>query len=195
MTRRVLVAVSAALLATVVLTACAPGSSTNPDPTGAPPDSLPAEPSGATPTGTPDPDANAADPTCETIIPGTTATDFLSIGWTSQSEPFRIGATEVSGGILCKWSDGSATADRVQMFGWAPIDDAAASTAVRDLTGSGWKREEGENGQVYITENPEWLGGRGVDGYGITYLFGDGWVKVADTKQSLVLIDWPRTQR
>lgn len=27
------------------------------------------------------------------------------------------------------------------------------------------------------------------EGYGMTYLFGDGWVKVADTKQGLVLVE------
>ncbi len=32
----------------------------------------------------------------------------------------------------------------------------------------------------------------GVDGYGLTYLFGDGWVKLADTRQSLILVDTPR---
>ncbi|MEL4419945.1 hypothetical protein, partial [Shewanella algae] len=65
-----------------------------------------AETPAATPTDTPD--AEAADPTCETIILSSTAADFRSIGWKAQSEPFRVGATEVPDGILCKWSDGSA---------------------------------------------------------------------------------------
>ena len=30
------------------------------------------------------------------------------------------------------------------------------------------------------------------EGYGLTYLFGDGWVKYADTKQSIALVEWPR---
>ncbi len=186
-------AVAASLLVAGALSACAPNTAPPPAATAAPADTAP--PTTPDPSPTVDGGAEAADPTCETIILRSTATDFRSLGWTAQSETFRIGATEVRDGILCKWSDGSATADRVQMFGWAPIDESAAEKAQNDLVGSGWKREEGSNGEVYVTENPEWLGGRGADGYGITYLFGDGWVKVADTKQSLVLIDWPPTQR
>lgn len=190
--RRTLAAASAALLTALVLTACTPTAAApttpSPVPTG---DS--AETPAATPTDTPD--AEAADPTCETIILSSTAADFRSIGWKAQSEPFRVGATEVPDGILCKWCDGSATAAGVQMFGWAPIDATAADKAERDLVAAGWKREDAANGDVYVTENPEWLAGRGVDGYGITYLFGEGFVKVADTKQSLVLIDWPPSQR
>lgn len=192
MTRRLGTA-AAVVLAAMALTACAPTSGPAPTPSTTATDAAP----GATPAATPTdgPDAAAADPTCETIILSSTAADFASIGWKSQSEPFRVGATEVPGGILCKWSTGAATADRVQMFGWAPIEDSAARTAESDLVSSGWKREDGADGEVYVTENPEWLGGRGVDGYGITYLFGSGYVKVADTKQSLVLIDWPPAQR
>lgn len=186
-------AVAASLLLAGVLSACAPDTAPAP-----PADAGPTE---AAPSATPSPsstdagDADAADPTCETIILRSTAADFQSLGWTAQTETFRIGATEVRDGILCKWSDGSATADRVQMFGWAPVDESTAAETQTDLVSAGWKREEGSDGEVYVTENPDWLGGRGVDGYGITYLFGDGWVKVADTKQSLVLIDWPPAQR
>ncbi|MCC4249383.1 MULTISPECIES: hypothetical protein [Microbacterium] len=188
MRRRVAAATTAALLVAAVLSACAPNAAPQPAPTAAPTEAAPAETPEPTPTEIP---ADDADPTCETIIPRTTAADFRSIGWAPQTEVFRAGATEVPDGILCKWSDGSATADRVQMFGWAPIEASMAEKVERELVSSGWKREEGANGEVYVTENPDWLGGRGVDGYGITYLFGDGFVKVADTKQSLVLIDWP----
>jgi hypothetical protein len=190
--RRALVATTAALVIVVTLTACAPDASAPMTPSATPTANTTA-PTDAAPTDAPD--AGTADPTCESIILASTAADFTSIGWKPQSEPFRVGATEVPDGILCKWSEGSATADRVQMFGWAPIDDTAADKAEDDLLASGWKREDGANGEVYVTENPDWLAGRGSDGYGITYLFGDGWVKVADTKQSLVLIDWPPTQR
>jgi glucose/arabinose dehydrogenase len=190
--RRPLSTASAVLLTALVLTACTPTAAAPTTPSAAATESSAATPA-ATPTDTPD--AGTAEPTCETIILSSTAADFRSIGWKAQSEPFRVGATEVAGGILCKWSDGSATAAGVQMFGWAPIDATTADKAERDLVASGWKREDGANGDVYVTENPDWLGGRGVDGYGITYLFGDGFVKVADTKQSLVLIDWPPSQR
>ena len=193
MRRRASASVSVALLAVAVLTACAPQPAPSASPSAASTDAAATDAPNTAPSDAPG--GETADPTCETIIPRTTAADFQSIGWAAQSEEFRIGATEISGGILCKWSNGSATADRVQMFGWAPIDDSTASRAQNDLVDSGWKREEGANGDVYVTENPDWIGGRGVDGYGITYLFGNGWVKVADTKQSLVLIDWPSAQR
>ncbi len=79
----------------------------------------------------------------------------------------------------------------MQIFGWAPIDDATAQQAEKDLVASGWKLERDATGD-YVTENPDWLGGRGADGYGLTYLFGDGWVKFADTRQSLLLVETPQ---
>jgi hypothetical protein len=32
--------------------------------------------------------------------------------------------------------------------------------------------------------------GTDEDGYGMTYLFGDGWVTLSDTKQGLLLVTW-----
>ena len=55
----------------------------------------------------------------------------------------------------------------------------------------GWLRESGADG-VYVTESPETTIAADENGYGMTYLFGDGWVMLADTKQGLVLIEWPR---
>lgn len=178
---------AAVVLAAVVLTACA----------GPAPETAPsvaesaAGPTIAPPAATATPASETPDPTCENIIPQATADDFRSIGWASQEEPFRIGATALEDGIQCKWGDQKIASDRVQIFGWAPIDEATAKTAQDELIRSGWKREV-EGDDVYVTENPEWLGGRGVDGYGLTYLFGDGWVKLADTRQSLILVDTPR---
>ncbi len=142
-------------------------------------------------TATPKSETEDVEPTCENIIPQATADDFTSLGWTYQSEPFRIGADALDDGIQCKWGDTKIASDRVQIFGWAPIDAADAAKAQKDLVAAGWKVEKADEG-TYVTENPEWLGGRGVDGYGLTYLFGDGWVKLADTKQSLVLVESPR---
>ncbi|MCJ1706761.1 hypothetical protein [Microbacterium sp. VKM Ac-2923] len=175
------------ILAVIVLTAC-----TSTTPESAP--SVAASASGpavdAPPT-TATPASETPDPTCENIIPQATADDFKSLGWVSQQEPFRLGGTALDEGIQCKWGDQRIASDRVQIFGWAPIDAATAATAQKELVASGWKVEVDDNG-TYVTENPEWLGGRGVDGYGLTYLFGDGWVKLADTRQSLILVDAPR---
>lgn len=150
-----------------------------------------AGPTIAAPETTATPASETPDPTCENIIPQATADDFTSIGWVTQQEPFRIGAIALDDGIQCKWGDQKIASDRVQIFGWAPIDEATATTAQKELVASGWKVEVDDDG-TYVTENPEWLGGRGVDGYGLTYLFGDGFVKLADTRQSLILVDAPR---
>jgi len=163
------------------------------------PETAPSVAASATASDAPTPDAAASstpttdpiDPTCENIIPTSTVDDFKSLGWTSQEEPFRIGATALDDGIQCKWGDAKVASDRVQIFGWAPIDDATAQQAEEDLVASGWKLERDATGD-YVTENPDWLGGRGADGYGLTYLFGDGWVKFADTRQSLLLVETPQ---
>lgn len=192
MIRRSLSAAGTAMLAAVLLTACTTPTAPDAAPS-APPAVTPTAPTEATPTDTPD--ADAGEPTCETIIPSTTAADFRSLGWTVQTEAFRVGATELSGGIQCKWGDSSVTSDRIQMFGWAPIEADAVQDAVDELVASGWKREDGSDGLIYVTEDPDWAIGKDADGYGITYLFGDDWVKIADTKQSLVLVEWPPAQR
>ncbi len=134
---------------------------------------------------------STAEPTCENIIPQATADDFTSLGWTYQKEEFRVGATALEGGIQCKWGDTKIASDRVQIFGWAPLDDDDARTAQKDLVAAGWKVEKDAAG-TYVTENPDWLNGRGADGYGLTYFFGDGYVKLADTRQSLILVESPR---
>lgn len=147
---------------------------------------------GSAPTDSPEPeDEPSIAPTCENIIPKSLVDNFTSVGWTSQEDQLRVGATPLDGGIQCKWGDQSIASDRVQIFGWAPIDDSTAAQAVSDLTAAGWKVEKDSDG-TYVTENPDWLNGRGVDGYGLTYLFGDGFVKFADTRQSLLLVDSPR---
>ncbi|MGN7967876.1 hypothetical protein [Microbacterium sp. 22296] len=184
--RAPLVAVGGILIASL-LTACS----------GPTPETVPsvaesaAGPTIAAPETTATPASETPDPTCENIIPQATADDFTSIGWVTQQEPFRIGAIALEEGIQCKWGDQKIASDRVQIFGWAPIDEATAATAQKELVASGWKVEVDDDG-TYVTENPEWLGGRGVDGYGLTYLFGDGFVKLADTRQSLILVDAPR---
>ena len=187
MTRRFALTLSALALSAVALAGC---SGSVPAPTAAA-----QEPRDAATTSAPDPVASdtptaTAEPTCDTIIPKSTADDFRSLGWSVSVEPFRIGATEIDGGIQCKWGDQRITTDRVQVFGWAPIDETTAAKAEKELVTSGWRREDGSNG-TYVTENPAWAIGKDSDGYGMTYLFGDGWVKLADTRQSLVLVEGP----
>ncbi|WP_243074656.1 hypothetical protein [Microbacterium sp. SS28] len=142
---------------------------------------------------TPAPDAEAADaPECDTIISPTTAADFASLGWTALADVFRVASVEVPEGIQCTWGDFTTATDHVQIFGWAPITQAQAETAASELVAEGWTREEGPEG-VYVTESGETAIAVDEDGYGLTYLFGDGWVKFADTKQGLVLVAWPQS--
>lgn len=131
------------------------------------------------------------DPTCETIIPASTVSDFESVGWTVRAEPFYIGAIEVPGGLTCRWADFEGPAgDHLQFYGWAEIAEADAIEAQDALVAEGWIREESPDG-VYITENPETTIAVDDQGYGMTYLFTDGAVELADTKQGLILVEWP----
>ena len=85
--------------------------------------------------------------------------------------------------------DGPAT-DNLLVFGWAPIAASEATRLQADLIGQGWLREDGAQG-TYITTDPQYAVAVDEDGYGMTYLFGDGWVTLALTKQGLVLIERP----
>lgn len=175
-----------ALVAGLVLTGCSGTAAAPPDPTGS---------ETPVPTTTPDPQptptvTEAAEPTCETIIPATTVEDFTGLGWEPLQEPFVLTNAEVEGGILCKWGDPAVPSDHVQIYGWAPLSAAEAGAAQLDLVANGWIREDAAEG-VYITESAETATGTDDQGYGWTYLFGDGWVKFADTKQSLLLVEWP----
>lgn len=178
-------ALAAALL---VLTACA-GSTPEAEPSRAPSpvaSSPTAEPS-ATPTGE---TAPTADPTCESIIPESTVADYAGVGWTAQASPFTITGEEVPGGIECVWAnfDGPAS-DQLHIYGWAPIDDATADEARERLQAEGWTIEDTPEG-VYVTEPAETAVATDENGYGITYFFEAGTVKIADTKQSILLIEW-----
>ncbi len=148
-------------------------------------------PSGSAPQDAgPTPSQPAPDPACDTIIPADVVQAFTDAGWGSQQDVFRIGATEIPGGLTCTWGDLSVASDHVQMFGWAPIDADTAAQQQAALLQEGWFREDGPDG-VYITENKDTVVAPDEDGYGWTYLFGDGWVKFADTKQGLLLVSWP----
>ncbi|WP_019179888.1 hypothetical protein [Microbacterium yannicii] len=183
--------VAAAMTATLLLTGCAgspePATPQATDIAPTPTEAAP-EPS-ATPTAEP---ASDEDPSCETLIAESVVADFESQGLTSQAEPLYIGSLEVTDGMQCVWADFEGPAgDHGQMFGWARISGSDAADAQAELIDQGWLREEGPEG-VYITESPDTTISTDEEGYGMTYLFGDGWVKLADTKQGLLLIEWPK---
>lgn len=148
----------------------------------------------SSPVATPDSTESAgepADPTCETIISDTTVRDFTELGWTVKEEPFFVGETQLPDGLQCTWGDHSVASDLVQLFGWAPITEEQTTTAQSELLANGW-REVTEDGQLYVTESADTADAVDDEGYGLTYLFGDGWVKLADTKQGLLLVEWPQ---
>lgn len=150
-------------------------------------------PVATSPTPTPSPtssDAPAADPQCETIIPTAIVEDFDSVGWTVRAETFRVGEIEIPEGVQCIWGDFTTATDHVQIFGWAPIAEDEADDAIDQLVAMKWRVEEAPEGTI-VTESAETTVATDEDGYGLTYLFGDGWVKYADTKQGLLLVVWP----
>lgn len=185
--RRILAGFALAAVA-LALAACtpAPAPETSPPPTAAPPSATAIETPDPTPSVTP-----AGEATCESILPADTVADFEEIGWTAQANPFYAGAVELTDGLQCTWGDYSVATDHVQIFGWAPATDTESATAQDELLSSGWTREDSADG-IYITESPDTAIATDADGYGITYLFGDGWVTIADTKQGLLLIERPQ---
>ncbi len=180
--------VALVLAASALLFAGCADDGSAPDPTqdASPPASATAEPSAsAEPTARPD-----AEPTCKTLVSASTVADFESLGWTSKSDILRVGSLDIPDGLLCVWGDFTTASGLVQQFGWGPITANEAEDAQTELIEAGWRREEGPQG-VYLTENPETALTVDADGYGHTYLFGDGWVTFSDTKLGLLLVERP----
>jgi hypothetical protein len=172
----------------LVLAACAgePGTT----PTDMPPAT--AQPTSPAPTTSAPPVAEpAGEPACDTIISDTQVADFAEVGWSAMAEEFRAGSVSFPGGVYCKWGDYTVATADVQVYGWAPADPELTDAAIAELTASGWTREDEAEG-IYLTEPQETIVLPDADGYGFTYLFGAGWVEVADTKQGLLLVEWPR---
>jgi len=191
MIRRTSLAVLAAATIVLTLSACATAAEAEPTPQSKPAHTTAPSPEPtSTPTTTPEPEETAgAAPTCETIIEPSTITALSEQGWTFQEKEFRLGADVVEGGIQCVWGDFTVASDHVQVFGWARIDQPSSSAAQQKLFAEGWQRADSD-GHVYITENPEFAIAVDDEGFGMTYEFGDGWVKVADTKRGLVLVEF-----
>ncbi len=188
---RILGAAAVLALSAMLLSACAgTPEAAEPETTGNAQTPTPTAPE---PTATPEPEpASAEEPTCETIIGASVVADFESLGWASLASPLYIGSTEIEDGLQCMWADFDGPAgDHGQMFGWAPITDDVAAAAQDELTSQGWVREDDGAG-VYITESADTALATDDEGYGMTYHFTDGQVKVADTKQGLLLIEWPK---
>lgn len=182
-----LVVTAAAFAIALGLTGCA--ASPDPAPSASVPQTLPS----STPTPTPSkttPVDRPADLTCETLISPDVVAAFVEAGWEPQEDVFRIGSREFPDGLWCVWGAAGAVTASLQIYGWAGIDAADAEEAQAELTDGGWVSETTPQG-VYVTENPDTTVATDDDGYGMTFLFGDGWVAVADTKEGLLVIDPP----
>ena len=178
---------ASALVTALVLSGCASTPDAEP--------SVP--PSSAAPTATPTPTRTAIVPvarpedlTCETLIAPDLVAAFVEAGWEAQEEAFRIGSREIPDSLWCIWGAAGALTTGLQIYGWAGIDPVEAEKAQEELTEGGWVAEESPDG-MYVTENPDTTVATDDDGYGVTFLFGDGWVAVADTKEGLLVIERP----
>ena len=175
------------LLLVAALTAC--GAPAEPRPSSTPDANEPTPAVTTEPVVTPAPEATAAQLTCESMISAGTVKALTDAGWTAQPKDFVVGGVDFTEGMLCFWADYSVASDHGQLYGWAPVTEADAAQAQAGLLAEGWKREDGPDG-AYYTEDARYAMGTDADGYGMTYLFGDGWVRFADTKQGLILIEW-----
>lgn len=173
-----LVAVGSVLL----LSACTPGAA--PGTT-----SSAGTPQASAPTGPAPAQIDPDDVTCENMLSADTVETFDSTGWTVREDPFVILDLELPKGIACTWGDfSSPTNDDLVLFGWSPISEKDASAAESALESEGWLRKDDPRG-VMITEDPTSALRLDDQGYGMTYLFRNGWVEVSDTRQGLDLID------
>ncbi len=147
----------------------------------APPPGADPSPSGL-PTATP---VSPEDLTCENLIAEDALAGFEAEGWTSEEGEFAINDL-VLDGISCTWAQSGDTTDNLVVFGWAPITADEAQQTQTQLESVGWTAEESADG-LYLSE----ADAQNPDAAGMTYLFGDGWVTVSDTKPGLLLIEQP----
>lgn len=164
-------------------------SSTEPGPSGSTtqPSVAPASPSANPSTST-----TPAALTCDTLVDANVRASLITNHWQITEEPFRIGDEALKTGFLCAWSPADPGSTSLQLYGYSPLSASEATAAEQKLTDAGWKREDAPDG-IYITENPDTTVVTDSDGYGMTYLFGSGWVIVSDTKQGLLVMNPPGT--
>jgi len=150
--------------------------------------SAPADSSAVSP-GSASGSASPAPLTCDTMIPAETVQAFKASGWSGAPGPLYVGDARVAGGLQCTWGKGEASST-TDIFGRGAIGAQAAADAEKQLVAQGWRRIDSPEG-VYITAGKDMILNPDDEGYGMTYLFGDGWVKVASTKQGILLVTDP----
>ena len=186
---RISTAATTALFLVLALSGCSSAPTAVATPTQSPTEAAAEPTTEPASTPAPEPTTTATPPTCETMISPGTVDALTEAGWTAGIKEFYVGGVKLSDGLLCFWADYTVASDHGQLFGWSEISAPDAAKAQAALLADGWKREDSPEG-MYITQDARHALGTDEEGYGMTYLFGDGWVKLADTKQSLILIEW-----
>jgi len=168
---------------TIGLTAC--GGDSGISATATPGASAPIAGSQVTPTtaGTDAATDAPAELSCETILPAETVEAFTDAGWTSRQDPFYVGNTELVDGLQCIWGNPEVASDDVQVYGWAPLTGDEPQQVTDELTAQGWVESE-ENGATYFVAPDD-------APMGMAYRLTDDQLTVSDTKQGLLLIEWP----
>lgn len=177
-----------ALLAasTLVATGCAGAPDSGEAASAAPASAAPASPSAAPePTET---TATVAPATCENIISPSALESFKTEGWSAEDEPFTVAAVTLADGISCTWTNAQQAGGAILVFGWSPITAEQTAQAEQSLEADGWTAEPTDEG-LMVTIDPNMAITVDDEGFGETYLFGDGWVIMAGTKQNLILVD------
>ncbi len=205
-------AVSAVALAGCSSTPDAPAATSAP--TAPPPTSQVETPQ---PDPAPEHTADMPDLTCETLISEAVSTTLLDQGWKPSQAPLHIAETEVPDGMLCTWGPADViVGTEGQMYGFGLLDEKLSAQAQEQLTKQKWTSEKTDEG-VYMsapaappappapapssstaaspgaTATPAAPAtttappaSAAMDGF--TYLFGDGWVKFADKRDGIILI-------
>ena len=171
---------------TLVATGCAGSPDSGEAATSAPASAAPASP--AT---TPEPTettATVAAASCENIISPSALDSFEAEGWTVEEEQMTVAAVTLADGISCTWTNAEQAGGNILIFGWSPITAEQAAQAEQSLESDGWTSESTDEG-LMVTIDPNMAITVDDDGFGETYLFGDGWVIMAGTKQNLMLVD------
>ena len=133
--------------------------------------------------------APAVAPTCEQLAEPALLDWLHDGGYTPTASTFVIGDLSLEPGVRCLWAIPDVGTDSIVLHAWGEISDQDAPTAIASLADKGWVTERGDIG-TYVTD-PGGGPQQDAEGYVTTYLFGDGWVTLADVKAGLAEIVRP----
>jgi hypothetical protein len=127
--------------------------------------------------------------TCDSMIVSDTLAEFKTKGWTAKQTPFTFEtqppSAPIGGGLICTWANfrSPRQPDRVRLGTHQLGRCRNGVRAAREEAGAAKRRVRllHHAGSVRVITVDD-------KGYGMTYLFGDGWVAVSDTKQNLLLM-------